>query len=79
MALFPTKPEPVEVNLERSAIVVVDMQNAFATKGGMLDLSGMDIAPAQRVITVLKQVLDTCPSGRNAVEQHMPRGARVQH
>jgi hypothetical protein len=55
------------------------MQNAFATKGGMLDLSGMDIAPAQRVITVLKQVLDTCPSGRNAVEQHMPRGARVQH
>ena len=79
MALFPTKPEPVEVNLERSAIVVVDMQNAFATKDGMLYLSGRDIAPAQQVITVLKQVLDTCPSGRNAVEQHMPRGARVQH
>ena len=59
MVLFPTKPEPVQVDLQRSAVVVVDMQNAFATKGGMLDLSGMDIAPAQHVITVLKQVLDT--------------------
>jgi ureidoacrylate peracid hydrolase len=59
MALFPTKPEPVKVDLERSAVVVVDMQNAFATKGGMLDLSGMDIAPAQQVIKVLKKVLDT--------------------
>jgi ureidoacrylate peracid hydrolase len=58
MTLFPTKPEPVEVDLQRSAIIVVDMQNAFATRGGMLDLSGLDIAPAQQVITVLKQVLD---------------------
>jgi len=59
MVLFPTKPESVEIDLERSAIIVVDMQNAFATKGGMLELSGMDIAPAQQVIKVLKEVLDS--------------------
>ena len=59
MVLFPTKPESVEIDLERSAIIVVDMQNTFATKGGMLELSGMDIAPAQQVIKVLKEVLDS--------------------
>ncbi len=56
--MFPTKPEPVEVDLQRSAIIVVDMQNAFATYGGMLDISGTDIAPAQKVITALKPVLN---------------------
>ncbi|MGH7488800.1 MAG: isochorismatase family protein [bacterium] len=58
MALFPTRPGPVEADFRRSAVVVVDMQNAFATEGGMMDLSGMDIAPAQQVIKVLRQVLD---------------------
>jgi ureidoacrylate peracid hydrolase len=34
------------------------MQNAFATKGGMFDLSGLDISGAQHVIAVVKEVLD---------------------
>jgi len=54
---FPTQPEAVEVDLRRSAVVVVDMQNAFATKGGMFDLSGMDISGARQVIDVQKEVL----------------------
>jgi ureidoacrylate peracid hydrolase len=52
MALFPTKPEPIEVQAERAAVIVVDMQNAFASKGGMFDLSGLDISGAQAVIAV---------------------------
>jgi ureidoacrylate peracid hydrolase len=55
--LFPTQPEAVEVDLKRSAVVVVDMQNAFATKGGMFDLSGMDISGARQVIEVQKRIL----------------------
>ncbi len=52
------KPEPLEVDLTKSAVVVVDMQNAFATKGGMLDISGADISGAPRVVRSIKTVLD---------------------
>ena len=44
MTTLNAKPEPVDVDLRRSAVVVVDMQNAFATKGGMLDIAGADIS-----------------------------------
>lgn len=54
---FPTKPDTIEADPESSAVVVVDMQNAFASKGGMFDLSGVDISGAQGVIEVVKSVL----------------------
>lgn len=57
MITFPTRPNSIDVDPERSAVIVVDMQNAFATKGGMFDLSGLDISGASRVIEVVKQVL----------------------
>jgi ureidoacrylate peracid hydrolase len=52
------KPEPIEVELDRSAIVVVDMQNAFASKGGTLDIAGIDLSDAARVVQSIRQVLD---------------------
>jgi ureidoacrylate peracid hydrolase len=58
MITFPTRPNPIDVDPERSAVMVVDMQNAFASRGGMFDLSGLDISGASQVITVLQEVLD---------------------
>ncbi len=58
MAELDAKPEPVEVDFAKSAVVVVDMQNAFATKGGMLDIAGADITDAARVIHSIKSVVD---------------------
>jgi len=52
------KPEPVEVELGRSAVVVVDMQNAFASRGGMLDLAGADISDAPRVTAGIRRVIE---------------------
>lgn len=51
MATLQAKPEPVEIDPARSALVVVDMQNAFASKGGMLDLFGVDITGADAVVS----------------------------
>lgn len=51
------KPEPVEIDLARSAVVVVDMQNAFASKKGMLDIAGVDISGAPAVIHSIAGVL----------------------
>ena len=41
---IPAKPEPLEVDLARTALIVVDMQNAFLKKGGMFDLFGWESA-----------------------------------
>jgi ureidoacrylate peracid hydrolase len=56
---FPTRPDAIQVACNGSAVLVVDMQNAFATKGGMFDLSGMDISGAEQVIRTTKEVLET--------------------
>jgi len=58
MPKLDAKPGPVEVDLTKSAVVVVDMQNAFATKGGMLDIAGTDISDAPRVVHSIKEILD---------------------
>jgi ureidoacrylate peracid hydrolase len=58
MITFPTRPESREIDPARSAVLVVDMQNAFASKGGMFDLSGIDIRGAQRLVEVIQQLLD---------------------
>src|SRR6266849_7218516 len=58
MTKLDAKPGPVEVELAKSALVVVDMQNAFASKGGMLDIAGVDISGASRVVNSIKTILD---------------------
>lgn len=43
-------PEPVEIDPARTALVVVDMQNAFGSKGGMFDKAGIDISGIQEAV-----------------------------
>jgi ureidoacrylate peracid hydrolase len=58
MLTLNTKPNPLELDLEKSAVIVVDMQNAFASPRGMLDIAGLDISGANRVIHAVRAVLD---------------------
>ncbi len=51
------RPEPINVDFQKSALIVVDMQNAFASKKGMLDLAGMDISRAPQVIRAIEDVV----------------------
>jgi len=51
-----TEPEPIDVDLRRSAIVIVDMQNAFVAKGGMFDLRGVDVIAIQKAIGPIKRI-----------------------
>ena len=61
------RPEPVSVDLKKSAVVVVDMQNAFASKQGMLDLAGVDISGAPRVVESIRSILDEARPAGNPV------------
>ena len=54
---FKTQPEPLELDLRSSAVVVVDMQNAFAVKNGVFDLAGIDITPAAKIIRTIQSIL----------------------
>jgi ureidoacrylate peracid hydrolase len=57
MVKLSAQPDDLEVDVKRAAVVVVDMQNAFLKKGGLLDLAGLDIALAPRVISAGQKVL----------------------
>jgi len=51
-------PQPILVDLARAALLVVDMQNAFAHKGGYFDLVGLDITPIRRIIEPCRTVIN---------------------
>jgi ureidoacrylate peracid hydrolase len=59
MTKLNARPDPVDVDFSKSALIVVDMQNAFASKKGMLDLAGLDISDAPRVVQAVKKVVET--------------------
>ncbi len=59
---IPAKPEPLKIELSRTALVIVDMQNAFASKGGMFDVLGQDISAAKKVTRTIKKLADAARS-----------------
>ena len=44
--VVPARPEPIAICADNTALIVVDMQNAYASKGGYLDLAGFDVSGA---------------------------------
>lgn len=51
------KPEPIAIDPAHSAVIVVDMENDFVTKGGMFDRAGADVSGAQKAIAPTAKVL----------------------
>ncbi|MFY9558691.1 MAG: cysteine hydrolase [Terriglobales bacterium] len=50
-------PQSFAMDTARSAVIVVDMQNDFGTKGGMFDRAGIDISMIQSVVPAVARVL----------------------
>jgi ureidoacrylate peracid hydrolase len=72
MTKLEAKPEPLELDFSRAAIVVVDMQNAFAARGGMLDVAGLDISGAAALTRTIHAVLEAArPAGILVVHLQM--------
>jgi nicotinamidase-related amidase len=51
------EPQQVTVDLERTAMIVIDMQNDFCTKGGWVDHLGADYTPDRAPIAPLQRLL----------------------
>lgn len=48
------RPEAITFAAEQTALIVVDMQNAYASQGGYLDLAGFDVSATKPVIENIK-------------------------
>ena len=57
------RPEPVAFQPASTALVVVDMQNAYASLGGYVDTAGFDISGAQGVIANIVRAIDAVRAG----------------
>ena len=44
------RPNPIHFPLSQSAVLVIDMQNDFGSKGGLFDLAGIDISSIRAVV-----------------------------
>jgi ureidoacrylate peracid hydrolase len=51
------QPKEIAIDLGKTAMLVVDMQNDFCAKGGWLDHIGVDFTPARRPIAPLARLL----------------------
>jgi len=57
--VVPARPEPITLDTERTALIVVDMQNAFCKKGGMFNTLGLiEEAKVKRVIETDKRIIE---------------------
>ena len=59
---LPARPEALRLSAETTAVVVIDMQNAYASPGGYVDLAGFDTAGAAGTIGRIATVLETARS-----------------
>lgn len=55
---LPARPEPIAFKAAETAVIVVDMQNAYASEGGYVDLAGFDVSGARRTIANVARTLD---------------------
>ena len=54
--ILQAEPEPLEIDLRQTGVIVIDMQNAFVSKGGMLDLLGIDVSETPKIIVPINKI-----------------------
>ena len=57
IAMLDAKPGAISIDPTKTAVIVVDMQNDFGSKGGMFDRAGIDISGIQGAVAPTARVL----------------------
>jgi nicotinamidase-related amidase len=57
---IPAKPNPFRFQPERTALLIIDMQNDFCAPGGFGELLGNDITPTKAIIPTIQELLAHC-------------------
>ena len=58
-AQFAAQPQNIAVDLNRTAIVIVDMQNDFCSHGGWFDALGVDVSGIHAIYPNIRRVVDS--------------------
>lgn len=64
VAEIAAEPQRISIDFNRTACIVIDMQNDFCAPGGWLDHIGVDIAPARQPIAPLQALLPRLRSAK---------------
>ena len=56
--MLSASPEEFPLSASETALIVVDMQNAYASPGGYLDLAGFDVTGAKPVISAVAETIE---------------------
>jgi len=51
------EPEPIQIDVLKTAVIVVDMQNAFVKRGGYFDLAGYDLSGVERIVGPCRKII----------------------
>ena len=51
------RPEPITIDLNKTAVLVIDMQNDFGADGGMFERAGIDISGIRAVVPNVQAAL----------------------
>jgi ureidoacrylate peracid hydrolase len=69
-------PAFLDIDLAKTAVLVVDMQNDFGSKGGMFDRAGIDVSVIQRAVAPTAQVIASARAANVPIiyvkEEHRP-------
>jgi ureidoacrylate peracid hydrolase len=57
MVSVEAKPTSIAMDLAKTAVLVIDMQNDFGAAGGMFDLAGLDLTPIQQAVAPTARVV----------------------
>lgn len=57
--ILKAEPESIKLAAEHTALIVIDMQNAYTSKGGYLDLAGFDVSATQPVVENIQKAIHT--------------------
>jgi ureidoacrylate peracid hydrolase len=55
---IPARPEALTVKPSETAVIVVDMQNAYASQGGYVDIAGFDVSGAAAAVAQTRKALE---------------------
>ncbi|EXC08322.1 pyrimidine utilization protein B [Acinetobacter baumannii] len=56
--MLKAEPEHIQLAAEQTALIVIDMQNAYTSLGGYLDLAGFDVSKTKPVVENIKKAID---------------------
>ena len=72
---FAAEPAPLSVDLDRAALVIIDMQRDFLEPGGFGEALGNDVSRLQAAVVPLRKVLDAA-RGHGTLVIHTREGHR---